>query len=104
MLSFCEVSRSSAAARELVRRAILTIRNQRQRFEATAKPNYGGGIDDVFTSADTKAQAAYVKSLRNALRTSRRCRPGYRHTRRQSATNPTVSAPGRRPRATPEVS
>jgi len=49
--------------KELVRRAILTIRNERQMFEVAAKPGHGGGMDDMFTSADTKAQKVYVKSL-----------------------------------------
>lgn len=49
--------------KELVRRAIVTIRNERFVFEANAKRGYGGSMDDVLTSADTAAQAVYLKSL-----------------------------------------
>jgi len=49
--------------KELVRRATHTIRNERQVFEATVKEGYTGQMDDVLTSADTKAQAVYLKSL-----------------------------------------
>ena len=49
--------------KELVRRAITTIRNERHMFEATVKEGYSGNMDDVLTSADTKAQAVYLKSL-----------------------------------------
>src|SRR4051812_826759 len=56
--------------KELVRRAMTTIRNERQVFEATVKQGYSGDMDDVFTSADTKAQEVYIKSLRE-------CFPGY---------------------------
>jgi fructose-1,6-bisphosphatase/inositol monophosphatase family enzyme len=49
--------------KELVRRATHTIRNERQVFEATVKEGYSGEMDDVLTSADTKAQAVYLKSL-----------------------------------------
>lgn len=53
--------------KELMRRAIVTIRNERQVFEATVKRGYRGDMDDVFTSADTKAQAIYMKSLRQCF-------------------------------------
>jgi fructose-1,6-bisphosphatase/inositol monophosphatase family enzyme len=49
--------------KELVRRAMAVIRNERQVFEATAKQGRSGDMDDVFTSADTKAQEVYIKSL-----------------------------------------
>jgi len=42
--------------KELVRRAMTIIRNERQVFEATAKMGHSGNMDDVFTSADTNAQ------------------------------------------------
>lgn len=45
--------------KELVRRAIVTIRAERFKFEATTKMGYAGSMDDVFTSADTAAQAVY---------------------------------------------
>jgi len=47
--------------KELVRRAMTVIRNERQVFEATAKLDRSGSMDYVFTSADTKAQEVYVK-------------------------------------------
>jgi fructose-1,6-bisphosphatase/inositol monophosphatase family enzyme len=50
--------------KELVRRAIIAIRNQRQSFVATAKEGYDGKMDDVLTSADKAAQDIYVTSLR----------------------------------------
>src|SRR5215216_2617710 len=53
--------------KELVRRAMTIIRNERQVFEATVKQGYGGKMDDVFTSADTKAQQVYIKSLRECF-------------------------------------
>jgi fructose-1,6-bisphosphatase/inositol monophosphatase family enzyme len=53
--------------KELVRRAMAVIRNERQVFEATAKRGHSGSMDDVFTSADTTAQAVYLKSLRECF-------------------------------------
>lgn len=53
--------------KELVRRAITEIRRQRLVFEATTKESYGGTMDDVFTSADTAAQALFVKSIRECF-------------------------------------
>src|SRR6185295_2926270 len=50
-----------------VRRAMTIIRNERQIFEATAKQGHAGSMDDVFTSADTKAQDVYIKSLRECF-------------------------------------
>jgi fructose-1,6-bisphosphatase/inositol monophosphatase family enzyme len=53
--------------KELVRRAMTVIRNERQVFEATAKRDRSGSMDDVFTSADTKAQQVYIRSLRECF-------------------------------------
>ncbi|MFA6158389.1 MAG: inositol monophosphatase family protein [Candidatus Paceibacterota bacterium] len=53
--------------KELVRRAITIIRNQRQSFEATVKQGYDGNMNDVFTSADNAAQEIYIKSLRECF-------------------------------------
>jgi fructose-1,6-bisphosphatase/inositol monophosphatase family enzyme len=53
--------------KELVRRAMIEIRNQRFAFEATVKRGYGGKMDDVFTTADTNAQAIFSKAIREAL-------------------------------------
>lgn len=53
--------------KELVRRAILAIRNERQVFEVSGKVGYSGGMTDVCTSADHKAQAVYLKSLRECF-------------------------------------
>ena len=50
-----------------MRRAILAIRNERQVFEVTAKEGYSGGMTDVCTSADQKAQAVYLRSLRECF-------------------------------------
>lgn len=49
--------------KEAVRRASVAIAKERTIFEATAKPGYGGSMDDVFTSADTKAQAIYLRTF-----------------------------------------
>lgn len=53
--------------KEIVRRAIKTIRNERQAFEVTNKLGYGGAMDDLFTTADTKSQAVVLKSLRECF-------------------------------------
>ena len=53
--------------KELVRRAIVTIRNERQVFDVTNKTGYGGDMNDVFTSADRKAQEVYLKLLRECF-------------------------------------
>jgi fructose-1,6-bisphosphatase/inositol monophosphatase family enzyme len=53
--------------KELVRRAINTIRNQRFIFEATAKLSYDGEMDDLVTSADKAAQTVYEKSLKECF-------------------------------------
>ncbi len=49
--------------KETVRRAMNTIREERRMFVATPKEGYSGTMDDVFTSADTKAQEIYVKAF-----------------------------------------
>lgn len=49
--------------KEVVRRAISVARRERIAFEATTKESYGGTMDDVFTSADTKAQAIYLRAF-----------------------------------------
>jgi fructose-1,6-bisphosphatase/inositol monophosphatase family enzyme len=53
--------------KELVRRAIVTIRAERFKFEATAKMSYGGSMEDVFTSADVASQAMYERSFRECF-------------------------------------
>mgnify|MGYP003914048637 CR=1 FL=1 len=53
--------------KELVRRAMTEIRNQRLSFQATTKMGYSGSMDDVFTTADTNAQAIFEKSIQEAL-------------------------------------
>lgn len=53
--------------KELVRRAMDEIRRQRFLFDATDKVGYDGKMEDVFTTADTAAQAIYEKSIREAL-------------------------------------
>src|SRR5689334_9933380 len=56
--------------KELVRRAIKTIRAEREVFEVKQKAGYGGDMTDVFTTADSKAQTIYVRSLNE-------CFPGF---------------------------
>lgn len=53
--------------KELVRRAITVVRNERQAFEVTSKLGYGGKMNDVFTTADTKAQDVYLCSLQECF-------------------------------------
>jgi fructose-1,6-bisphosphatase/inositol monophosphatase family enzyme len=53
--------------KELVRRAIKVIRNERLAFDVTEKKGYSGTMDDVFTSADTKAQAIYEHSIKECF-------------------------------------
>lgn len=55
--------------KELVRRAIIAIRNKRLTFEVTEKHGVGEKRD-ILTSADLAAQAIYLKSLRE-------CFPGF---------------------------
>ncbi|MBP9757225.1 MAG: hypothetical protein KBD06_01360 [Candidatus Pacebacteria bacterium] len=50
--------------KESVRRAMVIAKLERDVFEAHTKPDYSGQMDkDVFTSADTKAQAIYVRMI-----------------------------------------
>jgi fructose-1,6-bisphosphatase/inositol monophosphatase family enzyme len=53
--------------KELVRRAIVAIRSQKQVFEVQTKRGYTGEMDDVLTSADRAAQEIYIKSLRECF-------------------------------------
>lgn len=53
--------------KELVRRAIVSIRAQKQAFEVSAKLGYTGRMDDVLTSADKAAQEVYVRSLKECF-------------------------------------
>ncbi len=53
--------------KELVRRAMVVIRREQQKFEINEKVGYSGKMDDVFTSADTAAQEIYLKSLRECF-------------------------------------
>ncbi len=56
--------------KETVRRATVVIRNERLVFEARSKMGHSGNMDDVFTSADTKAQEVYWRAFHE-------CFPGY---------------------------
>jgi hypothetical protein len=49
--------------RESVRRAMTVIRAERAAFEITHKADYEGGMTDVFTTADRKAQDIYEDVL-----------------------------------------
>jgi fructose-1,6-bisphosphatase/inositol monophosphatase family enzyme len=53
--------------KESVRRATVVIRRERAIFEAFAKESYSGTMDDVFTTADTKAQESYLRNLRECF-------------------------------------
>jgi len=53
--------------KELVRRSITIIRNERFKFEVTEKTGYDGTADDMFTSADTAAQAVYESGFRECF-------------------------------------
>ena len=53
--------------KELVRRAIVTIRNERTVFDVNPKAGHDGEMNDVFTSADCKAQEVYLRSLRDCF-------------------------------------
>jgi fructose-1,6-bisphosphatase/inositol monophosphatase family enzyme len=53
--------------KEAVRRAVVTIRSERAIFESTVKESYGGTMDDVFTSADTKAQDIYARVFKECF-------------------------------------
>jgi fructose-1,6-bisphosphatase/inositol monophosphatase family enzyme len=55
--------------RETVRRATVVIRNERLVFEAQSKQGHSGTMDDVFTSADTKAQEVYLTAFRECFPT-----------------------------------
>jgi hypothetical protein len=49
--------------KETVRRAAVIIRKEVAVFESQGKIGYDGGMDDVFTSADTKAQEIYLRTF-----------------------------------------
>ena len=54
--------------KEIVRRAMVAIRNRRMAFEVSCKDGYdGGNMNDVFTNADTAAQAIYLHLLRECF-------------------------------------
>lgn len=53
--------------KELVRRAIVVARRQITTFEVGIKEGYGGNMDDIYTTADSLAQASYVKSLQECF-------------------------------------
>lgn len=53
--------------KEAVRRAIMAIRRERFIFEAKAKIGHSGKLDDMVTTADRKAQAIYIRMLRECF-------------------------------------
>lgn len=53
--------------KELVRRAIVAIRNERQVFEVKTKQGHSGAMDDVLTSADARAQEIYLRSIQECF-------------------------------------
>ncbi len=58
------------AMKEMVRRAIQAIRNQRFVFDAQRKEDHQGSMTDLVTTADLEAQRVYLRVLRN-------CFPNY---------------------------
>lgn len=56
--------------RAAVERALSTIQAETTRFVVTQKPDYNGDMTDLFTTADTKAQAKVVKFIEE-------CFPGF---------------------------
>src|SRR5262249_16949173 len=74
--------------KELVHRAMTIIPNEPQDFDATAKQCHSGNMDDVFTSADTKAQEVYIRSLRE-------CFPDYAIVAEEGGTVPLAAGPVR---------
>ncbi len=55
--------------KEMVRRAIVAVRNERQAFEVFAKEGHSGQMDDMCTTADQKAQQVYLKTIRECFPT-----------------------------------
>jgi fructose-1,6-bisphosphatase/inositol monophosphatase family enzyme len=53
--------------KDLTMRAMSTIRRMRFAYEAKVKEGYTGNMDDVFTDADTAAQAIFEKLLPETL-------------------------------------
>lgn len=53
--------------KEAVRRATVAIRNERLVFESYVKEGYNGTMDDVFTSADLKAQKIYLRTIQECF-------------------------------------
>lgn len=56
--------------RAAVERALSTIQAETTRFVVTRKPDYDGDMTDLFTTADTKAQAKVVRFIEE-------CFPGF---------------------------
>lgn len=55
------------AMKEMVRRAIKVIRNQRFVFDAQQKTHLDGSLDDLVTSADHDAQEIYLKAIQKCF-------------------------------------
>ena len=53
--------------KETVRRAGVVIRNETTIFEAHTKESYSGTMDDVFTSANKKAQDIYLRTFKECF-------------------------------------
>lgn len=53
--------------KEMVRRAIVVIRNERLAFDVTQKMGRSGQMDDVLTSADRAAQKTYVHTIKECF-------------------------------------
>lgn len=55
------------AMKEMVRRAIQVIRNQRFVFDTQQKARLDGSLTDLVTSADHEAQRAYLRVIKNCF-------------------------------------
>lgn len=68
-LEFGELNERSLGIilKELVRRAVRTIREERRNFEFQRKKGYGGEENDIVTTADRAAQDVYVEALRSCF-------------------------------------
>lgn len=55
------------AMKEMVRRAIQVIRNQRFVFDAQQKKHFDGSLNDLVTTADLEAQQVYLRVIKNCF-------------------------------------
>jgi len=77
------------AMKEMVRRAIRVIRNQRFVFDAQHKAHPDGTLDDLVTSADHEAQNIYLRAIK-------KCFPNYGIIAEEDELRIPCRVPGRR--------